>query len=72
MSERFDVAAWVAAMREAGQDVRAVEFVAHDLQLVVTGRSYDHARDAGRWAALADHRAAIIEFLEARDREQAA
>jgi hypothetical protein len=73
MSEPFDTAAWYAAMRAAGQDVLLVEFVEHDLQLVVTGRSYDHARDAAHWAPLVEHRLAIIEFLSTREhREEAA
>jgi hypothetical protein len=66
MSEQFNPSSWYAAMREAGQDVFAIEFVEHDLQLVVTGRSYDHACDQERWAALVDHRAPIIAFLTAR------
>ena len=72
MSERFDAAAWFAAMHEAGQDVLAIEFVEGDLQLVVAGRSYDNARDAERWSALTAHRAAIIAFLHTREQEQAA
>jgi hypothetical protein len=73
MSEPFHVAHWYGAMREAGQDVRAVDFIEHDLQLVVVGRSYDHARDAERWAPLVEHRTAVIEFLSARQkREEAA
>ena len=71
MSERFDVAIWYVAMRDAGQEVCAIEFIEGDLQLVVTGRSYDHAYDADRWAALTDHRAAIIAFVTSRDPEQA-
>jgi hypothetical protein len=59
-------------MREADQDVLAVEFVEHDLQLVVVGRSYDHARDHERWAALVDHRDAVIAFLNARQQAEAA
>jgi hypothetical protein len=72
MSEPFDVAAWHAAMHEAGQDVRAVELIEHNLQLVVLGRSYDNARDAARWAALTDHRDAIIAFLTARQHQEEA
>lgn len=72
MSERFDVAAWFAAMNDAGQEVLAIEFVEGDLQLVVAGRSYDNARDAERWAALTEHRTAIIAFLHTRNQEQAA
>jgi len=72
MSEPFNAAAWYTAMRDAGQDVTAIDFVEGDLHLVVTGRSYDNARDAERWAALIDHRAAILAFLSARDREEAA
>ncbi|MBI1214104.1 MAG: hypothetical protein GC190_21790 [Alphaproteobacteria bacterium] len=68
MSEPFDAADWYASMRDAGQDVMAVDFVERAVQLVVVGRSYDNARDAQRWAALVDHRDAIIEFLNARDR----
>lgn len=66
MSEPFDVARWYAALRDAGQDVCAVELVAHDLHLLVVGRSYDHSRDAGPWAALTEHRDAIIDFLSKR------
>jgi len=72
MSERFDVASWYAAMRDAEQDLRAVEFVEHDLQLVVIGRSYDHARDRERWAALVDHREAIVAFLNAQQEAEEA
>jgi len=66
MSEPFDVVRWYAALRDAGQDVCAIEIVEHDLQLVVVGRSYDHSRDAGAWAALTEHRDAIIDFLNKR------
>ena len=72
MSEPFDPAAWYAGMRDAGQDVLAVEFVEHDLQLVVVGRPYDNARDEARWAALVEHRDAVIAFLSARKHEEAA
>ena len=73
MSEPFDPARWYEAMRAGGQDVFAVEFVEHDLQLVVTGRPYDHARDAERWAPLVEHRSAVVEFLSTREkREEAA
>jgi hypothetical protein len=72
MSEPFDVAVWYAAMRDAGQDVLAVEFIEHDLQLVVIGRSYDNARDAERWAALVDHRADVIAFLNTRSHQEEA
>jgi len=70
MSEHFDAAAWYASMREAGQDVLAIEFVEHDLQLVVTGKSYDHARDEKRWSALVDHRDAVIAYLSERQRRE--
>lgn len=72
MSEPFDPAAWYADMRDAGQDVLAIEFVEHDLQLVVVGRPYESARDAARWAALVEHRDAVIAFLSARKQEEAA
>jgi hypothetical protein len=72
MSEPFDVAAWYAAMRDAGQDVRAVELIEHNLQLVVLGRSYDNTRDAPRWAALTNHRDAIITFLTTRQHQEEA
>jgi hypothetical protein len=72
MSEPFDVAVWYASMHEAGQDIRAIEFVEHDLQLIVVGRPYDHARDEARWAALVDHRDAVIAYLSARQRQEEA
>ena len=73
MSEPFDAARWYASLRAAGQDVLAVEFIEHDVELVVIGRSYDHGRDAELWAPLTEHRDAIIDFLNQRNaREEAA
>ena len=73
MSEPFDAARWYASLRAAGQDVLAVEFIEHDVELAVIGRAYDHARDSDLWAPLTEHREAIIDFLNRRHaREEAA